>query len=189
MTWSHTSIPYIIPQGLTPASLTRLQLVAECYRDAASIYLHSILECMSMKSAKANLETNDPQSDFEATPCLFNWTSLVSTSKPSAVHHCLSRVETFPLDDHCEYSALTFPLFIAGCESDTFAQRELVLRSLGKLQRNFGIGNVSRAKEVLNILWTRQDAKVQGVTGTGASTREVHWLDILEELKWELILA
>lgn len=125
------------------------------------------------------------QSDTANTPYFLDWTPLVSTPKPTAVYRCLSRVETFPLDDHCEYSALTFPLFIAGCESDTHAQRKLVLRFLGKLQNNFGIGNVSRAKEVLGILWARQDA----ARAAGASLRGVHWLDILEELQWELILA
>lgn len=65
-----------------------------------------------------------------------------------------------------------------------------MLRSLGKLQNNFGIGNVRRAKEVLGILWARRDANSQNQAGNmEVSVRPVHWLDILEELQWELILA
>ncbi|KAJ6121720.1 hypothetical protein N7512_004185 [Penicillium capsulatum] len=181
MTWSHASIPYMIPHGLSPASLVRLHLVAECFRDAAFVYVHSILERMSMASNNASIHT----------PSVPDWALLISTPKSTAVHRCLSRVETFPLDDHCEYSALTFPLFIAGCESNTLAQRELALRSLGKLQNNFGIGNVRRAKDVLGILWTRRDALDPSASRAAESSTRgvVHWLDILEELQWELILA
>ncbi|KAJ5987068.1 hypothetical protein N7451_011433 [Penicillium sp. IBT 35674x] len=184
LTWSHASIPYIIPQGLTPASLTRLQLVAECYRDAGFIYLHSILEHMSLTSRNKNAPA----------PYHTEWAPLIFAPKSVAIHRCLARVETFPLDDHCEYSALTFPLFIAGAESDVLAHRSLVLQSLAKLQSNFGIGNVKRAEEVLGILWARKDANaldgiILGEPSINANVQSSHWLDILEELQWELILA
>lgn len=118
-----------------------------------------------------------------------DWLPLISTPKNVAVYRCLGRIETFPLGDHCEYSALTFPIFICGCESDDVADREVVLRSLGKLQDNFGIGNVRRAKDLLGILWARQDVNSEArFTGIGRQ-RNVHWLDIVEELGWELILA
>lgn len=124
------------------------------------------------------------------TPHMTDWAPLISTPKSAAIHRCLARIKSFPLDDHCEYSALTFPLFISGCESDVFEHRELIIESLGKLQDNFGIGNVERAKEVLRILWARQDATAQISLGVGLTGfRKVHWLDILEELQWELNLA
>lgn len=55
------------------------------------------------------------------------------------------------------------------------------MRSLGRLEENFGIGNVKRAKELLNVLWDRQ--------GNGNGEKEVHWLDVLEGMQWDLILA
>ena len=70
---------------------------------------------------------------------------------------------------------MTFPLFIAGCECQTTTERGLVLETLGALERNFGIGNVTRAKEILNVLWNENG--------------EAHWLDVLERLKWDVILA
>lgn len=119
-----------------------------------------------------------------------DWTSLISIPKSTASHRCLARIESFPLDNHCEYSALTFPLFISGCESDVFAHRDLIMGSLGKLQDNFGIGNVQRAKEVLRILWARRDANAHVSAGVGVTgSRKVHWMDILDELQWELILV
>ncbi|CAG7921033.1 unnamed protein product [Penicillium olsonii] len=181
LTWTHTSTPYIIPQGTTAATLTRLQLVAECFRDAGFTYLHSTMERISRVS---EMETAVPTGMSPAE----NWTSLISTPKQLAIRRCLARVETFPLDDHCEYSALTFPLFISGCESNDIADREVVIRSLDKLQYNFGIGNVRRAKELLGIFWARRDADA-GSCGPGMDRKQVHWLDIVEELGWELILA
>jgi hypothetical protein len=135
-----------------------------------------------------NVNSDTPKFAFE-NPYQTDWAPLISTPKSIAIDRCLARVESFPLDDHCEYSALTFPLFISGCESDVFAHRDLIIRSLGKLQTNFGIGNVERAKQVLRILWARQDANAQDVTAGGIASRTTHWVDILEELQWELILA
>ncbi|KAJ5683083.1 hypothetical protein N7462_006248 [Penicillium macrosclerotiorum] len=181
LSWSSSSIDCIIPQNLTTETLTRLQLVAECFRDAGVIYLHSMLKHMGIASTMDDLE--------DITPGPSKISSLISTPKSTAIHRLLSRVQKFPLDDHCEFSALTFPLFIAGSESDVFAHRDLVLQSLDKLQQNFGIGNVPRAKDVLRILWARQDAEVQDTSGSARGGSKVHWLDILEELQWELILA
>ena len=115
---------------------------------------------------------------------------LISTPKSVAIHRCLSRVKFLSLHDHCEYSALTFPLFIAGCESDVPEHRNLVSRSLSKLEANFGIGNVKRAKEMLNLLWARRDAIAEDpISVKGTILGKAHWLDILEELQWELILV
>lgn len=49
------------------------------------------------------------------------------------------------------------------------------MEALGALERNFGIGNVRRAKEILNVLWSENG--------------EGHWLDTLERLKWDVILG
>ncbi|KGO77484.1 Protein of unknown function DUF3468 [Penicillium italicum] len=194
LTWSHTSTPYIIPQGTSLATLTRLHLVAECFRDAGFVYLHSIMERIS-RTPPDTSPTASPgtivNAQLEESPSLpaQDWVPLISTPKSVAVDRCLGRIETFPLGDHCEFSALTFPLFISGCESDDVADREVVLRSLGKLQDNFGIGNVRRAKELLGILWARQDANFDAQCVGMGQQKKVHWLDIIEELGWELILA
>ncbi|KAJ5952466.1 uncharacterized protein N7479_010879 [Penicillium vulpinum] len=193
ITWSHTSTPYIIPQGTSPATITRLQLVAECFRDAGFVYLHSIMERISRNHPDTSPITSPGtivNTRLEESPSLSrqDWLPLISTPKSLAVYRCLARIETFPLGDHCEFSALTFPLFISGCESENVEDREVVLRSLGKLQDNFGIGNVRRAKELLKILWARQDANFDAQFN-GMGWKNVHWLDIVEELGWELILA
>ncbi|TQB75297.1 hypothetical protein MPDQ_003272 [Monascus purpureus] len=170
--WTHTAKEYIIPKGMTQSNLSRLKMVADCFRDAAYIFLHSTLERMSQQQ--------QPESDSKAATLAHlssTWACLAYLSKSEAVHRCLHRVGSSSLDSHCEYSALTFPLFIAGCESEIPVERELVMRSLDKLEENFGIGNVKRAKELLQTFWGRQGEQRQ------------HWMDALEQLRWELILA
>jgi hypothetical protein len=177
LTWTPSSTRLDIPQDLTQSTLVRLKLVAECYRDAGFVYLHSVLEHMSRDTSPTYNAT--PQTPYPIS----EWLSLISTPKQIAIDRLLARIQSFPLNDNCEYSALTFPLFIAGAESDVFEHRDLVLESLGKLQENFGIGNTLRAKDVLRILWARRDAASQD------SSLKPHWMDILEELQWELTLA
>lgn len=157
--WTKYVPSYIIPKGTTEENLTRLRMVAECFCNAAYIYLHSTLERMMR--------------GFTQRASSF-WTSFISLSKRGAVERCLRIIRSSPLDDHCEYSALTFPLFITGCECEETIDRELIMQSLTQLEVNFGIGNVKRAKELLNILWTGE---------------KLHWLDVLEHLKWDLILT
>ncbi|PWY77199.1 C6 transcription factor [Aspergillus sclerotioniger CBS 115572] len=157
--WTHTRTQYIIPKGITEMNLARLRMVADCFRDAAYIYLHSILKKMSQGIR---------------TPFSTPWTTFISLPRSEALQQLLGRIRISPLDEHSEYSALTFPLFIAGCESKDANDRDLVIRSLSKLEANFGIGNVRRAKDMLHILWQGGD---------------MHWLDMLEQLQWDLILA
>ncbi|GES63048.1 C6 transcription factor [Aspergillus terreus] len=158
--WTHENTQCIIPKGISEDTLFRLRMVAECFRDAAYIYLHSTLERMASGTGNPIL------------PSL--WPSFISVTKSEAVQRCLLRIASLPLDEHCEYSALTFPLFMCGCETDEDADRERVFESLSKLEANFGIGNVKRAKELLRLLWDGERR---------------HWMDVLEELGWNLIVA
>ncbi|RAK87882.1 C6 transcription factor [Aspergillus costaricaensis CBS 115574] len=174
--WAPTNTEYILPRGITESNLIRLRMVANCFRDAAYIYLHSTLERLNQRTAAPlspqfaaplQLTLHTP---FKPVP-----SPSISLPRSTALHQLLSRIREFPLDEHCEFSALTFPLFIAGCESKHPSDQELIIHSLDKLEANFGIGNVRRAKEMLSILW--------------AGEGDVHWLDMLERLQWDLILA
>ncbi|KAL3463156.1 fungal-specific transcription factor domain-containing protein [Aspergillus heterothallicus] len=149
--WTSTNTTYIVPKGINESTLSRLRMVAESFRDAAYIYLHSTLERVTAL-----------QPD-------------ISRSKSAAIHHLLQRVRDNPIDNNCEYSALTFPLFVAGCEATSQTDRDFILQSLTTVQVNFGIGNVRRAKELLGTLW--------------GSSGKRHWMDVLEGLGWDLILA
>ncbi|KAL1846725.1 lysine requiring protein [Paecilomyces lecythidis] len=172
-TWTPISRTYIMPKGITPSILSRLELVAFSFRYAAFIYLHSVLERMASQHPHAL-----PSSDL---------TNLIPIAKSDAIQRCLALVESTPIDDHCEYSAFAFPLFMAGCESEDAAQQAFVLRSLNQLEQNFGIGNVGRAKELLRRVWGWDIHEDNHEEGTEVVKR--HWLDILEVTGWELIMA
>ncbi|GAD94058.1 C6 transcription factor [Paecilomyces variotii No. 5] len=172
-TWTPTSRTYIMPKGITPSILSRLELVAFSFRYAAFIYLHSVLERIASRHPHA-LAVSDI-------------TNLTPIAKLDAIQRCLALIESAPMDDHCEYSAFAFPLFIAGCESEDAAQQAFVLRSLNQLEQNFGIGNVGRAKELLRRVWGWEIREDNHKGGTETVKR--NWLDLLEDTGWELIMA
>ncbi|KAJ9294270.1 transcriptional regulator family: Fungal Specific TF [Paecilomyces variotii] len=172
-TWTPTSRTYIMPKGITPSILSRLELVALSFRYAAFIYLHSVLE---------RTVSQHPH----ALPIPIQ-TTLVPITKLDAIQRCLALIETAAIDDHCEYSAFAFPLFMAGCETEDAAQQAFVLQCLDQLEQNFGIGNVGRAKGLLRRVWGWE---VQGDSHEeGTETVRRHWLDVLENAGWELIMA
>ncbi|KAL4972812.1 fungal-specific transcription factor domain-containing protein [Aspergillus desertorum] len=187
-TWTSTETTYIIPKGITQATLSRLRLVAESFCDAAYIYLHSVLERITLsKVSSQSLPTLNSNREFER---------LISTSKTTAIKSLLTRLKTHPIDNNCEFSALTFPLFIAGCETNSRENREFVWDMLSIVEVSFGIGNVKRAKEVLGIVWTScppaDDGIGDGEAGIGEPRERIvkkHWADVLDELGWDLILA
>ncbi|KAL5340548.1 fungal-specific transcription factor domain-containing protein [Aspergillus crustosus] len=161
-TWDPTKTPYIIPNGMADATLTRLRLVADSFCDAAYIYLHSTLDRITTISS------------------IQSFSPLTSLSKQTALINLLTRIESHPVNQYCEFSALTFPLFMAGCETSSRQDRVFIMQTLGTLEANFGIRNVKRVKEVLGILWGEDDGNEIG---------RRHWVDVLEGLGWNLILA
>lgn len=161
--WTYGEEKYIIPKGMSQETLSRLRMVAECFRDATFIYLHSTIE----RIIRGRGEEEGGQIIQHLT-----------VSKAEALGRFRGRIRSCLLFDdaaHCEYSALTFPLFIAGCESREPEVRDDILSRLDALEVNFGIGNVKRAKELLDMVWS--------------SHSQLHWMDVLESLDWQLILA
>ncbi|KAL4921610.1 fungal-specific transcription factor domain-containing protein [Aspergillus aurantiobrunneus] len=174
-TWTSSQTTYIIPKGISEATLSRLCVVADCFHDAAYIYLHSTLERIALSlspSIPPPLTPSHSSSSLNAP-----WATLVSVPKHLAISNLLDRIKSHPIDNNCEFSALTFPLFIAGCETTARTDKGLILQTLSTLEVNFGIGNVKRAKELLAILWA----------GDGDDRK--HWMDVLEGLGWDLNLA
>ena len=151
------------------------------------------IQVQSQSQFQAHSPCLVPESEPESDPGLVLLLLSLSTTKQQALDRCLNRISVFlnagtdnneDEDEfticprHCEYSALTFPLFIAGCECWSEMQMGIVVSALGRLEVGFGIGNVKRVKEVLGVLWAGGDCDGRR-----------HWLDVLEDLGWELIVA
>ncbi|CRG89806.1 hypothetical protein PISL3812_06845 [Talaromyces islandicus] len=170
VSWSCDEQDFIIPEGISEATFGRLKIIADYYRYGAYIFLHSTLDGISQSNP---LEIQGSQSTF--------WDmihSLVAFAKPVALQHLVSLLRSFPPNSHPEFSGLVFPLFIAGCECEDNEQLALILKSLHTLEVNFGIHNTKRAQELLMIL---SQLRCEG--------KPKHWLDLLEELEWDLMLV
>lgn len=167
--WSCREQSFIIPEGITEATIDRLEMVANCFRYAAFIFLHSSLERMAWPSITTVAQPNV-------------WDKLrsqISYSKSQALQNIIDLLHCHPPDSHTEFSALTFPLFIAGCECEgQEEQLSLILGTLKTLEVNFGIRNTIRAQEMIKLYWKSDSLR-----------QRRHWLDLLEDMDWDLLLV
>lgn len=171
-------------------------MVANCFRYAAFIFLHSILDRIatlpttSFNSHDTFLEDEDKDKDKDKNTTIWNTFHLqISLSKSQALNEIMTLLHTYPPDDHSEYSALTFPLFIAGCECDgDEEQLSSIYAALKTLEVNFGIRNTIRAQELIRLYWS-DSAEVSGTKRRRKGRRRRHWLDLLEDLDWDLLLV
>lgn len=151
-------------------------MVANCFRYAAFIFLHSTMDRMAWPSHQFV--------DLKASgTCPTMWDSihsLISLTKREAVQALMALLHSHPPDEHSEYSALTFPLFVAGCECEGNSEwLSSVLGALRTLQMNFGVRNTRRAQEFIEGYWE---------PGSAPCHRR-HWLDLLEDMDWDLLLV
>lgn len=169
--WSYKDQSFIIPKGVTEAAIDRLEMVANCFRYAAFIFLHSSLERMAWPITSSTTET---------TPNIWDkLRSQISHSKSQAIQNIIFLLRSRPPDSHTEFSALTFPLFIAGCECEgKEEQLSLILSALKTLEVNFGIRNTIRAQEIIKLYW-----------GSRSLMQKRHWLDLLKDMDWDLLLV
>jgi hypothetical protein len=166
--WNVSSRSYIVPRGVSVASLGRSEAVANSFRHAAFVYLHSVLYHI----------TSSQDSDVNLSELQMLHTQI-SYTKAEAVDNTLATIErNFPLD-RCEFSALCFPLFVAGCETSRQEHYATILSAVNQLELNFGIGNTSRVKSVLDHIWGSK------MTDGGGK----HWYKVLRELGWEILLS
>jgi hypothetical protein len=167
--WSCREQSFIIPEGITEATIDRLEMVADCFRYAAFIFLHSSLERMAWPNS-----TTVTQPNIWDKLC-----SQISHSKPQALQNIITLLRSHPPDSHTEFSALTFPLFVAGCECEgKEEQLSLILGALKTLEVNFGIRNTIRAQEMIELCWSSDSQR-----------QRRHWLDLLEDMNWDLLLV
>ncbi|KAI9732365.1 MAG: hypothetical protein M1834_001572 [Cirrosporium novae-zelandiae] len=166
--WDCSSGAYAVPQGVSVTSLKRLEMVANTYRYAAYIYLHFVLGRLAYNAldyAKYYSSTLIPNIRF-------------GCSKEDAISHCLETIRGIPEGDYCE-SALVLPLFLAGCETTDLTQFKVVVKRLLVLEQNIGIGNIGKAREVVQRVWE----------SSATFSQRKDWFEVLRELGWDLIVT
>ncbi|RFU34152.1 hypothetical protein B7463_g2144, partial [Scytalidium lignicola] len=168
-TWTCSSKSYTVPSGVSPKHLQNLELVAEAYRFAAYIYLHSIQRQVSLEEL-----SHSQNKEFDLN---LSYSNIPSTTE-DAITRCLDVIDKIPCGDGCE-SSLVLPLFLAGCETNNPAQITTVIRKFMKMEQTIGLGNIRRAREVVQKVWY----SAAEVTG------KRHWQLVVQELGWDLILT
>ncbi|KAL1899570.1 lysine requiring protein [Sporothrix stenoceras] len=164
------------PAGVTMAQIGRLLFVAQRIRYAAFVFLHAMIEF-----AENTLVDVAPH----------EWRSLVDSlpyTKTRAVDGCLDMLETLAVGAHCEFAALTLPLFIAGCETNDPRQRYFVLDRLFLLEKSVSIGNIARARDALMMIWQNPQESSTATVSKSMTDRQFWW-KVLQEMGWELILS
>lgn len=96
--------------------------------------------------------------------------SLVQKSAQQIIHRVSS---IHILDEPCPGVAVVQPLFAAGCEACTVADREYVRTLLSTVEVRYGMGNVKKVKGFLEDLWAIRDA-------TG---------DVEGKLRWDKVMG
>lgn len=140
--------------------------------------MHSVLERMESHDS-----TKFGGSIDGSSSALWNGLhSIISLSKRQALEEIMEMLRCHPPNNLIEYSALTFPLTIAGCECGGNKEHlSLILDALKTLEVNFGIGNTRRAQELLELYW--------GANANSTARSRRHWLDLLEDIGWDLLLV
>lgn len=96
----------------------------------------------------------------------------------NTILQCLDVIDEIPCGDGCE-SSLVLPLFLAGCETDNAACVTRVIRKLMVMEQTIGLGNITRAREVVQKVWFSA-AELSG---------KRPWHLVVQELNWDLILT
>jgi hypothetical protein len=160
---------YLVPNGLSVKHLQKLESVAEAYRYAGYIYLISTL-ARGIREGSVDSEPNDNVPEY---------TNLgLPYTIEDAIEKCFNAIEQISDGDGCE-SALVLPLFLVGCETDRPGQIAAVVKRLMMMERSIGIGNIKRARKVVQKVWC-------SVVEPGGKKP---WQYVLQELGWDLILT
>ncbi|KZW02896.1 hypothetical protein EXIGLDRAFT_730989 [Exidia glandulosa HHB12029] len=97
---------------------------------------------------------------------------------PEIVDAVASIIESLKVLPASQYDrSLVFPICIAGCMTDDLGHREFLRNRL--LAQDPTVGNVAEARMVMEAVWQRRDK----------FNMNAHWLDVMKELGYNLLLV
>ncbi|KAI9841667.1 MAG: hypothetical protein M1837_000461 [Sclerophora amabilis] len=115
------------------------------------------------------------------------WIYLYRTIQPSrpsekiceAVEEGLAFLRQLPPDTGTQ-SILLMPLFLLGCAAFVPEQRPDIRRAFGTLKRYSNLGNIEPAREVVEKVWARMDAKDES---------SWDWESIIQEMGYDFLVT
>lgn len=152
---------------LDPETLGGVQKIASAYRKGVFIWSHSVLEHLTNPDiARLSVYQKDVAK------------GQIPMTKESAVTSCLEDLTAVPRGHPCE-AALTFLLFLTGCETEKSDEFDIIYDRLQSLDKNLHIGNVQQALIFLDKVYANKN-RPGGVQ---------HWQSLWKEMGWDLILS
>ncbi|ORY14409.1 fungal-specific transcription factor domain-domain-containing protein [Clohesyomyces aquaticus] len=141
--------------------LEKRVLIASAHRSAVCIYLTRILPTTHADSLLGTL------TDFNVS---------FSDLATDIVHHIskLSPGDTV-------FKSITWPLFLAGAESNNPAQRALIIEKLDMLWNELYWGYILTVKELLGVIWNFKDRAAKG--------EDICWVNEVKRMGTELLIA
>lgn len=154
--------------GVPASSIKYLRSAAAAYHSSAVIYFYSMVGSLPVLSEK----TMPWQAGFDNS----------HLPRHAAVMNCFDALCNIP-DGMPSESALVLPLFIMGCESEYPEQQAYAIQRLRKLESSIGLGNISRARAVVE--------HVQATSGLhlGLERGGPRWSQATDSLGWDLIVT
>ncbi|KAF2710143.1 hypothetical protein K504DRAFT_476211 [Pleomassaria siparia CBS 279.74] len=134
--------------------------IASAHRAAVCIYIARVLSC------------TNPLLDPSSGSALVSLTGLAD----EVVHH-ISHLS--PSDN--VFKCISWPLFLAGAESEDHIQRMWIMDRLNTLHSIMYWGYIPTVKSVLEVIWTNKDK-----AGRGADNC---WVDEVKEMGTDLLVA
>ncbi len=156
------------PPGVPASSIRYLRSVAVAYHSSAVIYFYSVTGSL-------------PSLDSRCLPWQAD-AAVAALLRYVAVMHCFDALCNIP-DGMPSESALVLPLFIMGCESEFPEQQTYAIQRLRKLENSIGLGNISRARAVV------ERVKAISSTHLGLEGGGPRWSQVTDSLGWDLIVT
>lgn len=177
-----------------------LKLIALAYRSVALILLYRLVlrQARLFMSTSQNGQqmalTHEEEDQFDPDSFTSSPDTLVALLQSKIYFHVAETVRytsAIPVWSAPE-AAVLFPLFIAGGEAHRQEQVAMVRTRLGQNLERRKFQNISRAMEVLEVVWERRGVSENKETGRQVnhpSSRSADWEDVLGEMGWELVLT
>lgn len=151
----------------------RRSKVAEVFRQAARVYLHSVIEGCDPQIPVIRQAVE--ASIYALTVSTYY---LVRSRGPLTISHFFQALQSSPLD-----RALIFPLTITGCLALTQAEVDFChgrLASVGSDAESFG--NCLQARQLIDAVWAKRTLSGLTLEGVPRISRGVSWRVVMREL-------